>query len=104
MVGTTICLIFELVLLKKLNAVDDKVYVMKRISMKGKAKQATTTRSPPSKQQPIVSNVPIKEEDSLKKNCPLLLIGTHDLYFKQGTRIEHVTGKEPSFKGKSENL
>ena len=55
----TICdRILELVLLNKLKAMDDKVYVMKTNSMSGRAKQPNTMSSPPIKQHPIVSNVP----------------------------------------------
>ncbi len=50
--------ILELVLLNKLKAMDDMVYVMKTNSMSGKAKQPNTISSPPIKQHPIVSNVP----------------------------------------------
>lgn len=61
--GTTmclICLIFDPVLLNMLKAIEDNVYVMNRTNMSGKAKQPKTISNPPSKQQPIVNNVPKK--------------------------------------------
>lgn len=48
----------ELVLLNKLKAMDDNVYVMKTSSISGRAKQPSTMSNPPSKQHPIVNNVP----------------------------------------------
>lgn len=55
----TICdRILELVPLNKLKAMEDRVYVMNRNSMSGRAKQPKTIRRPPSKQHPIVNKVP----------------------------------------------
>ena len=56
----------ELVLLNKLKAMDDNVYVMKTSNISGRAKQPNTISNPPSKQHPIVSNVPKYYQDKKK--------------------------------------
>lgn len=57
------CFSLELVVLNRLKASDDSEYVMKRTKIRGRARQADTTKRPPRRQAPIVNKVPIFQKE-----------------------------------------